>query len=269
MKLIQLAGVVFLLISTNIVLAGTVIKIKDGNELTTVSTDGEFARMDMPGDEYVIVDYKKHTIKVVDVKKQQVMLLNTDKLPAGKAGPALRTSLKKLGAGMNVAGYATQKYVYSANGKSCGVIYGSTEAYQKQGIKQLLQAMNDMMEKQQAMLGGFASMIDDCTRADMKLSEHVNTIGVPMRTEKKGVVDSEIKSITLGVNLSADTFVIPASYKTVTMDDQLREAKQQMQQSQPQMQQMMQQMQQSGQMPPEMMEQMRRAQEMMQQYQQQ
>ncbi len=265
MKLIQLAGVISLLISTNIVLAGTVIKIKDGNELTTVSTDGKFARMDMPDDEYVIVDYKKHTIKVVDVKKQQVMLLNTDKIPAGKSGPELRTSLKKLGAGREVAGYATQKYAYSANGKSCGIIYGSTEAYQKQGIKQLLQAMNNMMEKQQAMLGGFAGMIDDCTRADMKLSEHVNTIGVPMRTEKNGVVDSEIKSITLGVNLSTDTFVIPASYKTVTMDEQLREAKQQMQQYQPQMQQMMQ----SGQTQSEMMEQMRRVQEMMQQYQQQ
>ncbi len=96
------------------------------------------------------------------------------------------------------------------------------------------------------------------------VSEHVNTIGVPMRTEKNGRVDSEVKSIQLNVELAADTFVIPASYKTVTMEQQMREMKQAMQKHQPQMQQMMQQMQQSGRMSPEMMEQMRRMQDMMQ-----
>ncbi len=260
-KLIQLAGIAFLFIAANSVFAGTVIQIQDGNDLITVSTDGAFARMDMPGDEYVIVNYKKHTIKAVYPKKHQVLLLNANKMSGGKSGPEVRTSLKKLGAGMKVAGYPTQKYAYSANGKSCGFIYGSQDAYQKKGIKELLLAMSEMMEKQRAILGGFAGMVDDCTLADMKLSDHVNTIGVPMRTEKNGVVDSEIKSIKLDVNLPTETFVVPTTYKTVTMD-------QQMQQYQPQMQQMMQQMQQSGQMTPEMMEQMRRTQEMMKQYQQ-
>jgi len=263
-KLIQHAGMAFLLVAANSVFAGTVIQIQDGDDLTTVSTDGAFARMDMPGDEYVIVNYKKHTVKIVDPKKKQVMLLNADKVSGGKSGPGVRTSLKKLGAGMKVAGYPTQKYAYSANGKSCGFIYGSKDAYQQKGIKELLLAMTEMMEKQRAVLGGFAGMVDDCTLADMKLSDHVNTIGVPMRTEKNGAVDSEVKSIKLGVNLPADTFAVPAAYKTVTMEQQMREAKQQMQQYQPQMQQMMQQ---SGQMTPEMMQQMRRAQEMMKQYQ--
>lgn len=267
--MIQSAGAVFLFISANAVFAGTIIQIQDSDELVTVSTDGQFARMDMSGDEYVIMDYKKHTVKVVNPQKRQVMLLDADKMSAGKSGSEIRTSVKKLGAGLNIAGYATQKYAYSANGKSCGVIYGSKDAYQKPGIKELLQTMQDMMEKQQAILGGLAGMVDDCTLADMKVGDHVNTIGMPMRTEKNGAVDSEVKSIKLDVNLAADIFVIPAAYKTITMEQQIREAKQQMQQYQPQVQQMMQQMQQSGQIPPEMMEQMRRAQEMMKQYQQQ
>jgi len=264
-KLIQLATAASLLVSTNIVFAGTVIQVQDTEGLATILTDGKFARMNSSNDEYVIVDYKKQTVKMVNPKTRQVMLLDADKMPAGKSGLQLRTSVKKLGAGTKIAGYPTQKYAYSANGKSCGIIYGSTEVYKKPGIKELLQAMNNMMEKQQAMLGGFAGMIDDCTLADMKLNDHVNTVGVPMRTEKNGVVDSEVKSIKLNVNLPADTFVIPASYKTVTMEQQMREASKQ---SPPEMQQLMQQMQ-SGQMPPEMMEQMRQAQEMMKQYQQQ
>ncbi len=266
-KLIQLAGMASFLACTNIVSAGTIIQIQNAGSMATILTDGEFARMNSSADEYAIVDYKKQTVKIVNPKMRQVMLLDADKRPGGSTGSQLRTSVKKLGKGVIIAGYPTQKYAYSANGKSCGVIYGSAEVYQKKGIKELLQAMNNMLEKQQAMLGGFAGMMDDCILADMKLGKHVNTIGVPMRTEKNGVVDSEIKSIKLGVSLPADTFVIPASYKTVTMEQQIREASQQMQQYQPQIQQMMQQMQQSGQMPPEMVEQMRRAQEMMKQYQ--
>ena len=268
MKLIQFAGVVFLLVFANIVFAGTIVQIQNGGSTATILTDGKFARMNSAAADYVIVDYKKKTVKMVNPEMRQVMLLDADKVPAGSSGSKLRTSIKRLGAGKNIAGYPTQKYAYSANGKSCGIIYGSAEVFQKKGMKELLQAMNNMMEKQQAMLGGFASMMDDCMLAEMKLSEHVNTIGVPMRTEKNGVVDSEVKSIKLNVELPADTFVIPGNYKTVTMDQKIREVKQQVQQYQPQVQQMMQQVQQSGQMPPEVMEQMRRAQQMMQQYQQ-
>jgi len=267
-KLFRIFSAVLLLAGSNTVTAGTILQIQNNDDMTTVLTDGKLARLNMSGADYVIIDYRKHTVKAVSPPKQTVMILSADKMAAGNHGPEVRTDIKELGAGIKVAGYPTQKYAYSANGKSCGVIYGSKDVYQKKGIKELFQAMKTMMEKQRAILGGLAGMVDDCTLADMKVSDHVKIIGVPMRTEKNGVVDTEIKSIRLGVNLPADTFVIPASYKTITMEEQMREVKQQMQQNQPQMQQMMQQMQQSGQMTPEMMEQMRRAQEMMKQYQQ-
>ncbi|MFV2005342.1 MAG: hypothetical protein ACC650_09045 [Gammaproteobacteria bacterium] len=264
-KLFQIFSVISLFAGSNTVTAGTILQIQNNNDMTTVLTDGKLARMNMPGADYVIVDYRKRTVKAVSPPKQTVMVLSADKMATGNHGPEVRTDIKELGAGIEVAGYPTQKYTYSANGKSCGVIYGSKDVYQKEGIKELFQAMKIMMEKQRAILGGLAGMVDDCTLADMKVSEHVKTIGVPMRTEKNGVVDSEIKSIRVGVDLPADTFVIPASYKTVTMEEQMRKAQQQVQQYQPQIQQMMQQMQQTGQMTPEMMEQMRRAQKMMQQ----
>jgi len=142
----------------------------------------------MSGSEYVIVDYKKQTVKVVNPQKQEVMLLAADKTATGNNGPLVRTAINKLGAGIKVAGYPTQKYSYSANGRPCGVIYGSRDVYQQQGIKELLDAMEVMIEQQRAALGGFASLIDDCTLADMNVNDHVKTIGVPMRTEKNGRV---------------------------------------------------------------------------------
>lgn len=264
---IQISGL-FLLLSSVAAQAATVIEVQNSNDLTTVVTDGEFARMNMSASEYVIVDYKKNTVKVVNPQKQEVVLLGTGNTPAGNNGPQVHTAIRNLGAGISVAGYPTQKYSYSANGRTCSVVYGSREVYQKQGIKELFQAMKIMVEQQRAVLGGLASMLDDCTLADMKISDHVKTVGVPMRTEKNGRIETEIKSIRYDVALPADTFVIPASYKTLTLQDQINAASKEMAQHQPQMQDMVRQMQQSGQMTPEMMQQMRRSQEMMRQYQQ-
>lgn len=279
-KLFQFFTVVLLLAVSNAVMAGTVIQILNNNEMTTVLTDGKLARMNMSGADYVIVDYRKHTVKAVSPEKQTVMILSADKMSAGNNGPEVRIDIKELGTGIVVAGYPTRKFSFSANGKSCGVVFGSKDVYTKDGIKELFQAMKTMMEQQQAVLGGFASMVDDCILADMKISDYVNRIGVPMRSERNGRVETEIKSIRYGVALPADTFVVPAPYKVLTMQDQMNAAskdiakmrqqmpRQSMQGQQPQMQEMMRQMQQSGQMTPEMMEQMRRSQEMMRQYQQ-
>ena len=145
-----------------------------------------------------------------------------------------------------------------------GVIYGSKDAYHAKGIRDLLGAIKIMMEKQLAELSGLADLVDDCVLADMKISGHVNSVGVPMRTEKNGRVDTEIKRIKIDIALPADTFVIPASYKTVTMKDQVTTvAKDRVKVQQP-----MQQMQYTGQLTSEMMERMRRSQQMMRQYQQ-
>ena len=277
-KVNQVSAVVLLLCSMAIQ-AGTVVEIQNQGELTRVITNGQQARINISASEYVIVNYNNHSVRVVDPQKRQVMLLNADVNAAGNSFPRLRTSINNLGTGQVIAGYTTQKYSYSANGKTCGVIYGSKQAYQARGIKQLMSAMETMMAQQSAVLGGLAAMIDDCTLADMKLSDHVSTIGVPMRTEKNGRIDTQIKSIRTDVALPANTFVIPASYKTVTMQEQMNAASnnmaaaQQVQRNdnrnqQLRMQQMMRQMQQSGQLTPEMMQQMRRTQEMMNQYQQ-
>ncbi len=273
-KAIQLAGLLFMFCSP-VLQAGTIVEIQNNDEFTTVLTDGQKVRMNMTGSEYVIVDYRNHSVKLVNPQKQQVMLLDTGGVAAGNNASVVRTAINKLGSGQPIAGYKTQKFSYLANGKSCGVIYGSKSAYQAKGIKELFSAMKTMMEKQRDLLGAFASMVDVCTLADMQIADHVNTIGVPMRTEKNGRVETEIKSIKTDVALPADAFVIPASYKMVNMQQQIIGAskdiatmQQQVHQYQPQMQKTMRQLQQPGQMSPQAMEQMRRAQERMKQYQQ-
>jgi len=272
-KRLQFFTILFLL-STS-AMAGTIVEILDEDELTTVMIEGKQARINVSAQEYVIINHKTNSVSFVNPQEKQVMLLSADAVSASGNDSIVDTSVNSLSSGPAVAGYNTQKFSYTANGKSCGFIYGSKDAYQAKGIKELFAAMNIMMEKQRAIMGGFVNMVDACTLADMNVSEHVNTVGVPMRTERNGRIRSEIKSIKVDVSLPADAFVIPASYKTVKMHDQLKEvsgnmakAQKKMQQYEPQMQEMMKQIQQSGQVSPEMMEQMRQAQEMMKQYQQ-
>ena len=270
-KTILITGVLALL-TVSSVSASTVIEIQSKGDLTTVITNGQFARMNMPGTEYVIVDFRKQQVNMINPQKQQVMLLDATTIASANNASAVRTSLNPLGNGPVIAGFPTQKYGYTANGKSCGVIYGSRAAINADGMNDLLQAMKTMMEQQRAALGGFAGFVDDCTLADMQVTDHVKTIGVPMRTERNGMIDSEIKSIRLDVALPENTFIIPAAYKTVIMQDQLQASANDMtsaNRQQPQAQDMMQhlhQMQQSGQMSPEVLQQMRRAQDMMMQY---
>lgn len=272
-KRVQFFIILFLL-STS-AMAGTIVEILDEDELTTVMIEGKQARINVSAQEYVIINHKTNSVSFVNPQEKQVMLLSADDISGSGNSPVVNISVNSLGSGSEIAGYNTQKFTYTANGKPCGIIYGSKDAYQAKGIKELFNAMKIMMEQQRAIMGGFVNMVDACTLADMNVSEHVNTIGVPMRTERNGQVRSEIKSIKVDVNLPTDTFVIPATYKTVSIHDQMKEvsgdvakAQKKVQQYQPQMQEMMRQMQQSGQVSPEMMEQMRQAQEMMKQYQQ-
>lgn len=253
------------LLQPGLVQAGTVVEVLSDNELTTILTDGKQARVNTAGAEYIIVDYQSHTVKMVDPVKKQVMLLAADASTAGLSAPKVQTSLKKLGSGGLVAGYKTEKYAYSVNGRHCGVIYGSLQAYREKGIQALFAAMDNLVKKQQAAMGGYVGMIDDCTLGEMQFSDQTGRLGVPMRTEKNGVVNSEVKSIKWNVELPTDAFLVPASYKTTTLEEQMREVRRQMQQYQPQMQQMMEQMQRSGQVDADTMTQMQMMQEMMRQ----
>ncbi|MDT8282550.1 MAG: hypothetical protein RQ982_07005 [Gammaproteobacteria bacterium] len=254
-------------------LASTVIEIQSKGDMTTVLTNGQYARVNMSDTGYVVVDFNRQQALVVSPQKQQVMLFDAKAITPGSNSSIVRTSVNLLGNGSVIAGYPTQKYSYTANGKSCGVIYASRAAINAEGMHALLQAMAIMMQQQRAALGGFAGFVDDCTLADMQVTDHVKTIGVPMRTERNGVIDSEVKSIKLDVALPENIFIVPVAYKTVTMQDQIQASAQDMSNNrrQPQateMMQQLQQMQQSGQMTPEMRQQMRRTQQMMRQFQQ-
>lgn len=254
------------------VMAATLIDVtnEDGGQ-TQVMMDGNKSRLNMgEGEGYVLIDYSKQSMLVVIPEKKQILDMSGD-MPSmgGRPAPRLKTELVSNGNGPTIAGYSTKKYMLKAEGKVCGTLFGSKAAMETTGIARLFESMKTMAEKQRAAMGGYAAMIDVCTRANMEFASQGQRVGVPMRMlDARGKITSEIKSIKTNVSLPANAFAIPQGYKTVTMSDQMKGVSQAVSKAQkqaPNMQQMMQQMQQSGRVPPEAMEQMKRYQEMMQQ----
>lgn len=264
----------------NTAIAATLIEVtsKDGGH-TQIMMDGNKSRIDMgEGQGYMLIDYKKQTMLAVVPEKKQILDMSGD-MPSmgGRPAPKLKTELVSNGSGPTIAGYSTKKFTLKAEGKVCGTLFGSKAAMETTGIAKLFKSMKAMAEKQRAAMGGYASMIDVCTRANMDFASQGLKVGVPMRMlDASGKITSEIKSIKTNANLPANAFALPRGYETISMADQMNRAKQSMgqgmsqnmnqgQRQVPDMQQMMKQMQQSGRMSPEAMEQMKRYQEMMQQ----
>lgn len=250
--------------------ADTQIKImgKDGG--STITSNGNIARIDNssePG--YVLIDTTKQQFQVVDPQRRQVMMMDLagDKNQPTSVSTPIKTSLKKVGKGEKIAGYNTDKYTLTANGKLCNTIYASKSAMDIKGISELFKAMNTMQQQSVKMMGGLRSMMDECSQAQFQSAQDLKTIGVPLKTiDANGQLESEIQSINSNAKVAKNYYQIPPDYPTLSMQQQMNQAQQQMQQNMPDMNLIMQQMMQNGsEMSPEAMEQIKKMQQMFQQ----
>lgn len=247
------------LLFCNAAIADVQFEINDfSGQTSIVSSNGKQSRIDsagMPG--YAIVDHDSGEFMMVDTERKEILATTpgTDGVVVG--GEAISVSLEDKGGGQKIAGYATRKYLFIANGESCGTIYGSRKLMQNDGVRAMLDAMRGMQNISRRMTAGLSGMLPLCQRASMHLSGVMDSAGVPMRVlDAGGKTLSEIVSVDIDKNLPADHYRLPAGMKKVDMTRKMNQAAEQMQ-NMPDMNQIMEQMQQGGaQMTPEMQEQM-------------
>ena len=106
---VQVFAIIFLLSPP--LVAGTIVEVQSKDEMMSVLSDGQHARMNMSGDEYVIVNYKNHSVSVVSPQKQQVMLLNVDAMAAGSSAIKVNTAIKNMGPARRTSSRAFYKRV--------------------------------------------------------------------------------------------------------------------------------------------------------------
>lgn len=233
---------------------------------STVSSDGERTRIDnagMPG--YAIVDHGSGEFMMVDTGRKEILVTTPAAGGTAAAGETLSVSLEDKGGGRKIAGYATRKYRFVANGQNCGTIYGSRKLMQNDRVGAMLDAMRGMQNVARGMSAGFSGALPLCQRANLQLSETLESAGMAMLVlDAEGRTVSEVVAVDTDKSLPADYYQLPAGMKRIDMNQQMNRAAGQMQ-NMPDMNQMMEQMQQGGaQMTPEMQQQMQQQMEQLQ-----
>jgi len=251
----------------NAAIADVQFEIRDfSGPTSTVSSNGDRSRIDnagMPG--FAIVDHSSGEFLIVDTERKEILATNLGNGGVVVGGESISVSLEDMGGGQKIAGYATRKFRFLANGENCGTIYGSRKLIQNDRVRAMLDAMRGMQTISRRMTAGLSSVLPLCQRASMHLSGIVDSAGMPMRVlDAGGKALSEIVAVDTDKSLPADFYQLPAGMKRVDMNARMNQAAEQMQ-NMPDMNQMMEQMQQGGaQMTPEMQQQMQQQMEQLQ-----
>lgn len=246
--------------------SAVMIEMKDSQGMSRIYADGARGHMEMSGgNEYMVINGNDNTYYMVSPDEKSVMDMSGFMQNAPASGPkgSVKTELNRKGKGPEIAGYSTIEYDMLANGKHCGVIFGSRDALDE--VNEFAEVFSKMAARGSEMASQFGMPQDPCVAAAAESPEMLKKTGLPMRSlDENGVLQNEVVRIDTHAKLPENAFRIPPDYQRQDMAQMQREAQEQMQQYMPQMEQMMKQMQQSGELPPGAMEQME---QMMQRYQ--
>lgn len=262
MKLIMTSLTAVMLLASADGFSAVMIEMKDSEGMSRIYAEGPEGRMEMAsGNEYMVINGKDNTFYLVSPDDKSVMDMSgfLNDAPGTRSGSPVKSELKRRGDGPEIAGYDTVEYEMLANGKSCGVVFGSKDALEK--VNEFAEVFAKMAARGSAMAAQFGVTQDPCIAAADESPEALKKTGFPMRSlDENGALLNEVVRIDTDAKLPANAFTIPPDYARRDMAQMQRDGQQQMQEYMPQMEQMMKQMQESGELPPgarEQMEQMR------------
>jgi len=167
--------------------------------------------------QYMLMDWDKKTLYMVDVASKRATdmsaglkeTLSPHKCPE----PEVDAVLEHVGAGPQIAGYATEHYVVKADGKACEEIFTSTKALADLG--DWLDRLRDMETRDDNDTGR-----SKCDIASDKVVD-LGEIGWPLKTVTlrgpgKGV--DEVLKIEKNVSVPSGFFDVPAGYDVVSFE---------------------------------------------------
>jgi len=183
--------------------------------------EGSKMRVEMgQGKEYMLADYTNNKILIVDPDKKEIMDVSHFASGGKDATQGLNVRVQHLGAGPTIAGYATQKYAMSVNGRTCNQTLVSPKALKDANLSNLLEAIAQVDFNPMG-----AQFMDECDRADIQFAKRMKKLGMPLATiEKNGQMTNKVKRIVKNAVLPAGGFNLPKGYRQVSMQDKMQEA---------------------------------------------
>jgi len=140
------------------------------------------------------------------------------------ATPKVKVAIEKHGSGPAVAGFATERYSFKANGILCSDVFFSKKLLDNKHVKTFFQTLfrtsssSDAGNKQG--ICEIAGDQSDIMRSDKSLAKY----GIAMRsTDKSGKLEFEIRAVKDNVTPPANFMGIPAGYKIMTMRQMMQQ----------------------------------------------
>lgn len=202
--------------------AATLIEERDSEMSTIMYIEGGKMRAQTPGEDgYMLMDLRARTMFTISPSEKQAvdmtsMVFGQASTEKSAAARSVKSSLDKVGFGPEIAGYATEHYVLTANGRKCEEYFTSKEAFQDSGWAEmwndLEQAFKDMAVSEEDA--------DDCDLASAEEADPAK-IGWPLKTiDAQGLV-SEVVRIEQNATVPPGGFEVPAGYTVVSMQELL------------------------------------------------
>lgn len=198
---------------TYTVSAATLIESRANQHTMKMWIEGPKSRMEMPEqDGYMLTDVKQRKLYVISVNERTVMDMSSsfNSQTEKSKSDDIDIKLVKKGAGPSIAGYKTEHYTLSANGRHCADQYVSLEVLKAPDLKEYAQHAIGMSNTSPV-----SAVLDACTLASISVSERFNEIGFPLRTVEANGDRYEVTRIQPDTSPGPHAFEVPKDFQVV------------------------------------------------------
>jgi hypothetical protein len=200
--------------------AASLIEQREGEATALMYIEGGKMRIETRGQpDYALMDLKTRSMFLVNPTEKRALDMSAGfRHKAGESAASVEVDarLEKKGAGPEIAGYATEHYVLSANGKKCQDIYASTQAFRDSGWAELWDDFGKAFKEMST--GGQ----DPCDIADETVVDPAK-VGWPLKTVTADGDVMETVRIQNDVAAPAGGFDVPAGYQVISLQQMLQD----------------------------------------------
>lgn len=207
------------------VLAATLIEERDSESVSQMWVEGGRMRAQARGEPgYALMDLRKRTMFMVNTQRKQAVDMSATvfrQRGAAAAGMAsgVTGTLKRIGDGPTIAGYATEHYLVEVDGETCHELYVSKQAFQDSGWADLWAQTGKTFKEMSAE----EEDADPCDVADVPAADPAK-IGWPLKTVYPDGESTVIIRIQKNAPLPPGGFEVPAGYKVISMQQMMQDA---------------------------------------------
>lgn len=207
--------------------AATLIEERDSESVSQMWVEGGRMRAQARGEPgYMLMDLRKRTMLMVNTQRKQVVDMSATVFgrrgaSAAGAGSGATGTLRRVGDGPTIAGYATEHYVVEVDGETCEELYVSRQAFRDSGWAELWAETGKAFKEMAAEDEGEDA--DPCDIADVQAADPAK-IGWPLKTVYPDGESTTIVRIQKNAPLPPGGFEVPAGYKVISMQQMMQEA---------------------------------------------